>query len=365
MTIEKYIYDLLFHYECVIIPGFGGLITSHCPAIIRNDEHFFYPPSKFLAFNKNLNKQDGLLANYISEKEKLSYPEAVLKIETFVKLINNRLVKGEKVGLTDIGIFSLDKEKNILFTPDEQINFLTSSFGLSGFYASPVNREEISYLNKHNKNTIVRKIFPSRVKGYHLAFAASVLLFSSVWLPWENREISKYHIDYSTLSTFEGIKKPVTAEALFDKYNPFANKKEHDSAVPFSIHSTQPDLRNKTQNVEEVHKSAEDEIRKVALKTKELVETIIVQKQTTTESRHENNNRKFYLIAGVFAQKENAENMARKLNSQGFPNAVIVDQNKKLQYRVAFDSFDNNSSAEELLTEIKMKQKRSAWILKK
>ena len=366
MNIEKHICDLLFHYECVIVPGFGGIITGHCPAMLQNEKHLFFPPSKFLAFNKNLNKQDGLLANYFSEKEKISYIEAVSQIDQFARLLNNKLDKGEKVHLANIGIFSTDKEKNILFSPEEQINYLTDSFGLSNFYSSPIKREKEILFTSKRSDGVVRRLLPTRVKTYHLAFAASVLLFASVWLPI-NTQTEAPHFDYSSLNTFSQIQKPINkAEALFSEYNPFAENQNQGLSKKLPIHLVAvadidksigtADIKTENKPLREMLEApAEIEKAEKIIETK-IEETIITP----------NTKKQFYIIAGVFGKKENAEKMLRILHADGFTNALIVDKNKKGYYRVAFDeAYSEKDAAENSLREIKAGHKKSAWILKK
>lgn len=54
IIIEKYISELLYQYDCVIIPGFGGFIGNYSPALIDPIYHTFHPPYKSLLFNINL-----------------------------------------------------------------------------------------------------------------------------------------------------------------------------------------------------------------------------------------------------------------------------------------------------------------------
>ena len=67
MTIANYLKDLLYRYDCVIVPNFGGFITNNTSAQIHRSTHTFYPPSKQVGFNVNLSYNDGLLANYIAK----------------------------------------------------------------------------------------------------------------------------------------------------------------------------------------------------------------------------------------------------------------------------------------------------------
>src|SRR5690606_7656533 len=85
MAIATYISDLLYRYECVIVPGFGAFITQYHSAQINAETHELFPPQKTLSFNGQLLKNDGLLANHIAEVEKIPYGAALEKIEVFVQ----------------------------------------------------------------------------------------------------------------------------------------------------------------------------------------------------------------------------------------------------------------------------------------
>ena len=56
MNLATYIKDLLYRYDCVIVPDFGGFVTKRISAKISENTHQFFPPSKQLSFNRNLNK---------------------------------------------------------------------------------------------------------------------------------------------------------------------------------------------------------------------------------------------------------------------------------------------------------------------
>jgi hypothetical protein len=53
--------------------------------------------------------------------------------------------------LKTIGELSLNSEKNIVFTPYEQHNYLTNSFGLSSFIAPAIKREVIQLIPEKNQ----------------------------------------------------------------------------------------------------------------------------------------------------------------------------------------------------------------------
>ena len=85
LPIEKHIFELLKHHDCVIITGFGGFILNYRSAYLNNITQQIHPPSKTIGFNKNLIQNDGLLANYLQKIEKITYNEACLEILKFTR----------------------------------------------------------------------------------------------------------------------------------------------------------------------------------------------------------------------------------------------------------------------------------------
>ena len=79
MVLEHYIADLLYRYNCVVVPGFGAFLAERTSARINDTTNTFFAPSKFIAFNEQLSTNDGLLVSYIAETEKDSYENTLLK----------------------------------------------------------------------------------------------------------------------------------------------------------------------------------------------------------------------------------------------------------------------------------------------
>lgn len=135
MTLANYISDLLYRYECVIIPNFGGLVSNEISASVNHYTHTFHAPSKKLTFNSNLKNNDGLLANYIASSENISYSKAVSFINSETESWNSRLLNDE-LEIENIGTFSRNNNGQLIFEPKTTVNYLTSSFGLDS-YVSP------------------------------------------------------------------------------------------------------------------------------------------------------------------------------------------------------------------------------------
>ena len=54
MDITKYIKELLFLHDCVILPGFGGFVANYKSAKIDEIRNVFFPPSKDIGFNREI-----------------------------------------------------------------------------------------------------------------------------------------------------------------------------------------------------------------------------------------------------------------------------------------------------------------------
>jgi hypothetical protein len=141
MTLANYITDLLYRYDCVIVPNFGGFVTNKLGARVNQITHSFSPPAKQITFNAHLKHNDGLLANYIAKSENISFQEANRKIANEIFSWDKKL-KTETLVLNHIGQFSLNKDQQIIFEPNASINYLTDSFGLSSFQAPTIKRNQ-------------------------------------------------------------------------------------------------------------------------------------------------------------------------------------------------------------------------------
>ncbi|MDB9887949.1 SPOR domain-containing protein [Polaribacter sp.] len=130
MTVEKYINELLYRYDCVIVPNFGGFITNKIGAKVNSFTHTFHPPTKQITFNTHLKQNDGLVASYIAAVENISFEKALAKINASVASWNESLKNGAVV-FENIGALAFNEKKQLIFEPQKEHNFLTNSFGLS------------------------------------------------------------------------------------------------------------------------------------------------------------------------------------------------------------------------------------------
>jgi hypothetical protein len=140
MKIEKYISELLYRYQCVGVPGFGAFLCEWQSAQVIVSQNSFVPPKKVISFNSHIKNNDGLLANHIALQEKISYENALSKIQTQVVFWLEKLENKENLVLENIGEIFSNSEHNFVFKPNTAINYLTDSFGLAGFNSPEIAR---------------------------------------------------------------------------------------------------------------------------------------------------------------------------------------------------------------------------------
>jgi hypothetical protein len=121
----------------VIIPQFGGFVTNERSAVIDKERERIHPPYKQITFNNHLKNNDGLLANYISSVDKISYDCALNYIKFEVESWMEKL-REEDLELSGLGTFS-SVDGKLQFEPQKKMNYLLSSFGLSSVAAKDLH----------------------------------------------------------------------------------------------------------------------------------------------------------------------------------------------------------------------------------
>jgi len=130
VDIRKYIKELLFLHDCVIIPGFGGFVTNYQSSEIQRFKNVIYPPSKSLLFNKRLQTNDGILVNHIAQQEKLDYKTAEEKVRQFSESWNRLIDNKGMLLFPDIGKLYINSSSALVFLPELRKNYLPETFGL-------------------------------------------------------------------------------------------------------------------------------------------------------------------------------------------------------------------------------------------
>jgi hypothetical protein len=303
MKIEEHISELLFEHDCVIVPDFGGFLCNYASANIDPVKHLFEPPSKRILFNKGLTRNDGLLANHISGKLKLSYTEAVDSITKEVKRYKEELEKDKRLTLDSIGLLYTDDKGSLLFQQDNKLNYLADSFGLSTFYHLPVEQA------KAEDQAKVIPIYNERkkVRAYAAAAVITALVGSAFYFTFFEKQTNL------RLSSFD-----------------FLSKKEA-SQYAFS-----PSLYKDLPKPIEIDKTA---VAKMAVPT----------------------STSFSVIVGSFSVKEHAENLIQQYSKKNV-HLSIVGRNPQGLYMVGIANLTSHDAAASERDIFRSKFSKDAWV---
>lgn len=356
MNIDKHISDLLHTHDCVIIPGFGGIIGNYAPAYIHPVKHVFYPPYKQLVFNKNLYLNDGVLANYIARQEGITYIEALDNLHRYAGELKSMIEKGLKAEIKSVGTFQLDAEKNIHFTPDKTINYLLSSYGLSSFQSQAISREKAIKAFK-DRPTIAQDKTKSPLRKYWPAIASLPIAFLAIWIPLKtnllndssNQLASILPTNNQTELTFENNKESYTPRTA--KWN-YAAEDIADEELNLLIKDdVQPVETNNVETSNTIVEENKEEVKPVKTKPAPL----------TTQAFESFKSGSYYIIGGCFQEEANAQNFLAKLQGKGY-NATLLEKKDGL-YRVAYGIYNTKEEARAELISIKSKEASAAWIM--
>jgi len=386
VRISKYISDLLFQYECVVIPDFGGFITKEIPSEINPVQHNFSPPSKEIVFNIHLKTNDGLLVNHIAHSEKISYNESKSRIEKFARKCRVEINNGKRINFQNVGFLFINDNDEIVFRQDVKNNYLADSFGLTSFISPPVKR--ISQTEKIEKRFKDRKNIPFKMDFRKAAKWGSLvlpLLVIFVWGFLNVTSVKNFYNNYAQLIPFfysspsEYLVKNINTFSIKDISENILEKnveeKIDDSPevveeiiIPINQEEEKTGQLDKEQVDMGVSKSVEvDKIHEKPIENQKSpkVEPNLVQpKQSLEAAKTEENIAKYFIIGGAFEILSNAEKFVEDLKNQDF-DAEIVGMNKYGLYRVSYSGFSDRSEASNQLKVIKKEKNPSAWIFAK
>ncbi|SDU23873.1 Sporulation related domain-containing protein [Polaribacter sp. Hel1_33_78] len=300
MNLANYISDLLYRYNCVIIPDFGGFVTNKIGAKVNETSNTFYPPAKQITFNSHLKVNDGLLTNYIASSENITFEKASGIIALSVTEWKNE-INTKPIQIGAVGVLTLNENDQIIFEPNTTVNYLTESFGLTSVASESIKRNItkvkplIPILKKENKKGI-----PTFIK---YAATAAIML---------------------TLS--------------------FAGNNAYQQNKQESIIANQ-------------EKAIEKKIQSATFVITNPLPTIALN-----VLKEEVVSKPYHVVAGAFQFPENAEKKVNQLKKQGY-KASILGANKWGLIEVAFDSFLDKNEAINNLYKIQATVSEDAWLL--
>ncbi len=338
--IDKHISELLYTYDCVIVPNFGGFVSNYSPAKIHPVQHTFAPPSKNIVFNKHLKQNDGLLANQIAHGLNIDYTGALKHIDLFVNHANDRLKAGKKVVIEDVGALYWDVERNIQFEPSTK-NYLMEAFGLVPFQSPAIKQDTLGKRIEKQLKDREPAALPSRKKTIKRIVALTIavpLIAAMIWIPYQTNLFN--NINNANVNPFQSKKTDKTVimdEAAVSEITP-ADKDTSSLKAAATSGSVQP-------------------------VTETMVATIKPDTTAVAVAHDKNMDLNFHVVAGCFQVESNALKYIEMLQQQNI-NASIIGQNERGLYIVSCGDFSNRKEATVKLNELRQLQ-QNVWLYKK
>lgn len=356
MRLEVFISELLCEHDCVVLPEFGGLVSNYRSARLNRRSHVITPPSKHVGFNRNLKHNDGLLINHVAAALAVSYQEAHQRVKACISSYEQQLNSEGRFVLDRIGVFFKDRGGQLQFIPDEQENYLLSSYGLSPVQLKLVESEHTSpdvaetpvfEISKSKQRFAAWKV--AAMLAIPLAIGGVLLLGRNI--PHGGR------LNFASLNPFQRYEviaqyRPITdipELPLMDvKENPLA------SWIAGTEKTTRFDFV-RCENSEEGILVVREEIMAPAVSTRVDHENSAVKKDVVKRDKAG----KYAVIGGAFAVAENASKFVERLRSDGF-DAEIAGKKDGLTL-VAYGFYSSREEAQRALKNIRSGG-AGAWI---
>ena len=212
--------------------------------------------------------------------------------------------------IKNVGSFALNASDNLIFTPTNQKNYLTSSFGLSSFIAPAVKRESFETVEEIIEETPVISLVAEERNGrsylkYAAVFVLGLGLLGSVGYPVYQNQMA-------------------TQRVLVEQA---------------------------------VQKQVETKIQEATFFIKSPMAPVTLSVKANKEVKMP-----YHVVAGAFRDENNAEQVFKKLSKMGY-KARRLEVNKHGLYPVLYGSFVTYAEAYKVKNEVQKSDNPEAWLL--
>lgn len=314
---------LLFEHECVTIPRFGAFLTRTYKVSIKNET--FYPPKKEVTFNALLISNDGIVAHYMAQKEKISFEHALRLIDKEVSSWKRKL-HTQALIFPDIGEIRLNDSKKMEFSPYHHVNFDTKAFGLQKFTRksllinTPKQPKLITTMENKDKEKIMFTLDNKEAKKTPFLKYAAIGIIGIGLLGAIYYFGDQYVVSQQTKQT----------EIAQNKIKSTVQKATFDlgaiGEIELNINAKKNYISRNPSKISQAGSGF------------------------------------FSVIAGSFRSLENADRLTKELISQGY-KAETISINEDGLYRVAYGRFSSKRDAINLLFFLRNSIKEDAWFL--
>lgn len=381
LNLSNFIYSLLLENETVIIPGFGAFVSTYKPAVILENE--IKPPSKEISFTQQIKNNDGMLAEIIARRAKISQSYAMKRIEKARENMLYELDKGDTVIIENIGTLVYNENNEIQFTPFQEDNLLLDSFGLETISKEDTfqKTDEIKSITNafreteeqpdEKETTDVVENEPIRVETNEEAEKIAEAVISPV-IQLKDELVKEEKPEKVQIPEIKTVGQPEKQEEkkkigwywyllilipIFIGGFFMLNKKSKTNETVINI---QEKVSIQEQDIKPETVVPADSVENNVAEQIESESTLNI----SSESNLTSGISKYYIVGGSFKDEENVEKYILTLKEKGL-NGFNLGQKGRL-YLVGIGSFDNESDAQKSLNElVKAYPGWNLWIFKK
>ncbi|MBC6612899.1 HU-CCDC81 and SPOR domain-containing protein [Hymenobacter sp. BT507] len=401
MQLSDHIRTLLQHHDCVIIPDFGGLIADYAPAQIHPVRHTLAPPTKRVAFNQSLTRNDGLLVDALSRTLGVSAGQARQLVQDAVARLRAELDTQQRTELPGIGVFRQAAGRGLDFEYTGSQNLLSASYGLPELVSRPVRATD-ALLARERQPAAPQLAVGRRARRLWQSAAVAVvvgLALSAQYLYILNLDFLPDALRFTSSAPAQTeLSAPAAARPMRQQATLSPRPDNDDAAWSTTVAEAPVETASPV--------AAEDEATAAAWETKATAPSpapavatpaakkaapvastpvapakpapIAVAKPAApatkaavpaaaptaaTETTIKSRTGRFYIIADVFNSLPKAQQRVAQLSKQGQIAQIILPSATSRYYRVSVGNYTDKPSATAHLAQLKKYSSSSPWVL--
>lgn len=392
IELAQHIEYLLLENDCVIVPGLGGFVAHYVSSARVAKDNTFFPPTRVIGFNPQLNMNDGLLVQSYMSVYGTNFSDATKMVERKVNELIAELHEDGKVELPNVGEVSYNINGTLGFAPFD--NKITSPclYGLDVFEMKelaelrrPQTENVISQVERSEESKQKSTVHIKFNKSYLInaaAVVAAVVISFFFSTPIKNTEVVKEN--YAKLLPAEMFEKiemqSIAISPIVVKQNKpiseVANtKKETQKIVPIVAKEVkvakineEPDYKEKKQaqanNANETGNDIKSPTVRVEQKEQSTESSAPITVDVEAKTIGVASSKAYHIIIASVGTQKDAEYMATQLVDKGFAGAkAIIGGGKN---RVGIESHNTEVEAYRALERVRQNDNyKNAWVLKK
>lgn len=354
---------LLLENDCVVLPGFGAFMARTVPAVYKEDEHLFFPPTRRVVFNSLLTHDDGLLTARYMDAHGFSAADAAHAVALSIDRLRDTLAIDGAATLPGLGVMRQDITGALTFVPSTEGMTAPALFGLDAIEVAPLRvleaqRPTISVSD--SKAEEPQKVITSteRTIDIHIgrsalrriasvaAVALILVLFALPTVDTSRTDIASLGITPIPTLSETIVEDEPEAEAVL------ANPMTEESAV--DAEPATSEITTGTTPTETVSEAPTTEAAPVE-SVSEVSEAPAAPVVTTPA-------RRYHVIISSLPSKRGVDEAVQKYRDKGFADATAVEGDGR--FRISLKAFDDKAEGEAYVTELRKNEAyQHAWLL--